>query len=204
MLDAWLDFHRATLAMKCDGLTGAQLRERAAAPSTLSLLGLVRHMAEVERGWFRRVLDGADAPPRFFSDDDPDGDFDNVDTAGVTEAFTAWEEECAHARELVAAAGSLDVACLHQRWGKTFSLRWIMNHMIEEYARHNGHADLGRVGEAHGVDVLLPWSVASSSHSRRSGALVSSSSHRSRAWPSPRRSPKRAACADSARTTVVG
>jgi uncharacterized damage-inducible protein DinB len=141
MLDAWLDYHRATLAMKCDGLSDAQLRERAVPPSTLSLLGLVRHMADVERNWFRRVLGGGDAPPLYWSDDDPDGDFDNVDTADVADGFAVWRSECEWARQATAAA-SLETTGL--RRGEPVSLRWILVHMIEEYARHNGHADLLR------------------------------------------------------------
>ena len=109
MLDAWLDFHRATLAVKCEGLTDDQLRAQAVPPSSLSLLGLVRHMGEVERSWFRRVLGGEQAPPRYYSDENPDGDFDDVAGAGVAEAFGYWRDECAHARERVAAAPSLDV-----------------------------------------------------------------------------------------------
>jgi hypothetical protein len=143
MLDAWLDYHRATLAVKCEGLTDDQLRARAVPPSSLSLLGLVRHMGEVERSWFRRVLGGEHAPPRYYSDENPDGDFDDVAGAGVAEAFGYWRDECAHARERVAAAPSLDVTGTGRR-GETYSLRWIMVHMIEEYARHNGHADLLR------------------------------------------------------------
>jgi hypothetical protein len=143
MLDAWLDYHRATLAVKCEGLTDDQLRARAVPPSSLSLLGLVRHMGEVERSWFRRVLGGEQAPPRYYSDENPDGDFDDVAGAGVAEAFGYWRDECAHARERVAAAPSLDVTGTG-RHGERYSLRWIMVHMIEEYARHNGHADLLR------------------------------------------------------------
>jgi uncharacterized damage-inducible protein DinB len=143
MLDAWLDYHRATLAVKCEGLTDDQLRARAVPPSSLSLLGLVRHMGEVERSWFRRVLGGEQAPPRYYSDENPDGDFDDVAGAGVAEAFGYWRDECAHARERVAAAPSLDVTGTG-RSGDRYSLRWIMVHMIEEYARHNGHADLLR------------------------------------------------------------
>jgi uncharacterized damage-inducible protein DinB len=143
MLDAWLDYHRATLAVKCEGLTDDQLRARAVPPSSLSLLGLVRHMGEVERSWFRRVLGGGQAPPRYYSDENPDGDFDDVAGAGVAEAFGYWRDECAHARERVAAAPSLDVTGTG-RSGDRYSLRWIMVHMIEEYARHNGHADLLR------------------------------------------------------------
>ena len=143
MLEAWLDFHRDTLAVKCAGLTDSQLRERTVPPSSLSLLGLVRHMGEVERSWFRRVLSGEQAPPRYYSDENPDGDFDDVAGAGVAEAFGYWRDECAHARERVAAAPSLDVTGTG-RDGERYSLRWIMVHMIEEYARHNGHADLLR------------------------------------------------------------
>jgi uncharacterized damage-inducible protein DinB len=142
-LTAFLDFLRDTLAFKCEGLTDDQLRARAVPPSSLSLLGLVRHMGEVERSWFRRVLGGEQAPPRYYSDENPDGDFDDVAGAGVAEAFGYWRDECAHARERVAAAPSLDVTGTGRR-GETYSLRWIMVHMIEEYARHNGHADLLR------------------------------------------------------------
>ena len=151
MLTAWLDYHRATLARKCDGLSDDQLRRRAAEPSSLSLLGLVRHMAEVERNWFRNVLSGEDAAPFFYSVSDPDGDFDNIDSADVAAAFELWREQCETARQRVAAAPNLDVT--GRRSDEDFSLRWILVHMIEEYARHNGHADIlreridGTVGE---------------------------------------------------------
>jgi uncharacterized damage-inducible protein DinB len=142
MLESWLEYHRATLAWKCEGLDDAQLRERAVPPSPLSLLGLVRHMADVERSWFRRVLGGENVPGIYWTDDDPDGDFDNVDAADVQEAFATWRAECEHARRNAAAAGSLDVT--GQRRGEAVTLRWILVHMIEEYARHNGHADFLR------------------------------------------------------------
>jgi uncharacterized damage-inducible protein DinB len=142
-LVSWLDYQRETLAWKCEGLTHEQLRERAVPPSPLSLLGLVRHMTDVERGWFRRTLAGEDAPKMYYSDEDPDGDFDNVDDADIDEAFATWRRECEVARERQAAAPSLD-ATGTQRDGRIASLRWIMIHMIEEYARHNGHADFLR------------------------------------------------------------
>jgi uncharacterized damage-inducible protein DinB len=142
MLEAWLDYHRATLAMKCDGLSDEQLRTRSVPPSSLSLLGLVRHMADVERSWFRRVLAGQEAPPLFYSPDDPDGDLDNTDGADVVEAFKAWQAECDEARRIVAATPVLEAT--GERQGEAVSLRWILVHMIEEYARHNGHADLLR------------------------------------------------------------
>ena len=141
-LTAFLDFQRATLALKCDGLTDDQLRERAIAPSSLSLLGLVRHMAEVERNWFRPVLDGESIAAIFAPEMDFEASFRDVDTADVAEAFFIWQAECDHSRALVAAAPSFDVRGF--RGGQWFGLRWVMTHMIEEYARHNGHADLLR------------------------------------------------------------
>ena len=95
MLASFLEYHRQTMEWKCSGLSHAQLRERVLPPSNLSLLGLVRHMAEVERGWFRRTLAGEDAPRIYHSDEDPDGDFDNVADADVDEAFATWRAECA-------------------------------------------------------------------------------------------------------------
>ena len=141
-LTAFLDFLRATLALKCDGLTDDQLRERAVPPSSLSLLGLVRHMAEVERNWFRPVLGGEEMSGIFSSGLDWEAAFRDVATADVAEAFRLWRAECDHARELVAAAPSFDVTGFRSRG--YVSLRWVMTHMIEEYARHLGHADLLR------------------------------------------------------------
>jgi uncharacterized damage-inducible protein DinB len=145
MLDAWLDYHRATLAVKCAGLSDEQLRERAVAPSSLSLLGLVRHMAEVERIWFRDRLAGEDVPHHFITDEDEDADFNDVDTVPVDEVFAIWRDECDRARAITAATASLDTPAQRARGnGQVVSLRWILVHMIEEYARHNGHADLLR------------------------------------------------------------
>jgi hypothetical protein len=145
MLVGWLEYHRATLEQKCSGLSAAQLVERSVPPSTLSLLGLVRHMAEVERNWFRRVFAGDDdAGPIFYSDEDPDGDFDNVDPSNVAEGFATWHEEMERSRAIAGAADSLDARSVGASHGEAVSLRWIITHMIEEYARHNGHADLLR------------------------------------------------------------
>jgi uncharacterized damage-inducible protein DinB len=141
LLESWLEWHRETLSVKCSGLDAAQLRQRSVPPSSLSLLGLVRHMAEVERFWFRVVLDGQDAPAHFWTDESPDGDFDHVDTANPEESLALWRQEVALARE-TASGRTLDDAGL--RRGKDVPLRWIYVHMIEEYARHNGHADLLR------------------------------------------------------------
>jgi hypothetical protein len=145
MLDTWLDYHRATLLMKCAGLSDAQLKRRSVEPSTLSLLGLVRHMTEVERSWFRRRIAGEDARPLYYTSERPDGDFDDVDAADPVAMFAAYAAEVKVCRN-VAAGVSLDaVAVNRSNDGRgDFSVRWIYVHMIEEYARHNGHADLLR------------------------------------------------------------
>jgi hypothetical protein len=143
MLEAWIDFHRATLAMKCDGLSADDLRRRSAEPSALSLLGLVRHLAEVERSWFRHTFLGETATPIWFTTESGGSEFEVAD-ADVDEAFTRWHEECANSREIVARARNFNVVAKRQPYDKPITLRWIMTHMIEEYARHNGHADLLR------------------------------------------------------------
>jgi hypothetical protein len=143
-LDTWLDFHRATLLMKCQGLAGEQLARRAVPPSSLSLLGLVRHMAEVERAWFRlRFAGDTGLGYLYCSDEYPDGDFDLAEADRAAADFAAFTKECEQARA-VAAGRSLDDTFLHALRGTRFDLRWVYVHMIEEYARHNGHADLLR------------------------------------------------------------
>ncbi|WP_306204432.1 DinB family protein [Actinoplanes sp. RD1] len=144
-LRAFLDYHRATLALKCAGLTDEQLRERSSPPSTLTLLGLVRHLAEVERTWFRRVFEDHDIPLVWSDEMDFQAAYD---ATGATraEAFTAWEAEVAHARRIERAAASLDVAGYQPRWEKEVSLRMVMVHVLLEYGRHNGHADFLREG----------------------------------------------------------
>jgi uncharacterized damage-inducible protein DinB len=147
-LTGFLGWYRGTLDLKCSGLDAAGLARRPVPSSSLSLLGIVRHMADVERSWFRRVMAGQDAPPRFYSPEDRDGDFDNVrpDPALVAEAWQAWNEEIASADQFVAAAPGLDLLAerLTSDGRGPMSLRWVLNHMIEEYARHCGHADLLR------------------------------------------------------------
>jgi hypothetical protein len=101
-------------------------------------------MTDVESHWFRNTLNGESAPDRYSSDAEPDGDFDRVDDADPDEAFAAWQAECDHARQLAAATPSLDTVGKGLRHGAEVSLRWILVHMIEEYARHNGHADFLR------------------------------------------------------------
>jgi uncharacterized damage-inducible protein DinB len=143
MLEARLDFHRQTLLSKCSGLTAEQLRQRPAPPSTMSLLGLVRHMADVERGWFRRRIAGEDIDFLHSSEADPDGEFDNVEGADAERDFAAYREELELARQ-AAAGRELDGTFYHERLEVVMSVRWVYLHMIEEYARHNGHADLLR------------------------------------------------------------
>lgn len=141
-LSGFLQYQRETLAMKCAGLTGAQLREAAVPPSDLTLLGLVRHLAEVERSWFRRVLKDEVAPPHWPGP--KPGEFAEFEVADADpeEAFRIWHEECARSRAAVEAAESLDITGSYG--DEAFSLRYILTHMIEEYARHNGQADLLR------------------------------------------------------------
>ena len=140
MLESWLDFHRDTLLTKCVGLTDEQLRRRTCPPSTLTLLGLVRHMNEVEEGWFGRFA--GDAVPVYSTEEWPDADFDDLDGADAAADVAAFRARCVRSRERAAGHG-LDETFIGRR-GNPISLRWVYVHMIEEYARHNGHADLIR------------------------------------------------------------
>jgi uncharacterized protein DUF664 len=143
----FLNYQRATVAAKCAGLTPEQLAVRAVPPSPMSLLGLLRHLGDVERGWFRWVVGGdTTSRPRYYDPDtNPDGDF--TDAAGtreqVEQAYAYWHQEIAHAQTLVA-AHALDDTFVHPRDGEILSLRWVLLHLLEEYARHAGHADLLR------------------------------------------------------------
>ena len=141
----FLAWQRDTLELKCRGLDAADLARRSLDFSSLSLLGLVRHLADVERGWFRQVMAGQDAPPHFYSPTDRDGDFDGAvpDPDVVAEAWSVWRAEVAFADQFVAEAPDLDVSG-NDPWLGAVSLRWVLVHMVEEYARHNGHADLLR------------------------------------------------------------
>jgi uncharacterized damage-inducible protein DinB len=153
-LAEYLNDQRLTLELKCTGLDAEQLSRRSVEPSTLSLLGLVRHLADVERRWMRMRLAGEDVSPRFSSEIDPDGDFDGAvaDPDLVAEAWAAWRDEAAFTDRFAAAAPDLDVTGVDP-WRGEVSLREVLVHLIEEYARHNGHADLlreridGRIGQ---------------------------------------------------------
>ncbi|SIR40672.1 DinB family protein [Micromonospora avicenniae] len=154
VLVEYLRDQRLTLQLKCANLDAEQMARRAVPPSTLSLLGLVRHMAEVERGWFRRVMAGEDAPAVYRTENDRDADFNGAvaDPEVVAEAWRNWRTEVEFAEQVVERASDLGVTG-RKRNGEVISLRELLVHMIEEYARHNGHADLlrelidGRVGQ---------------------------------------------------------
>ncbi len=138
-LESWLEFHRTTLLIKCAGLTPDQLVTRSCPPSPLSLLGLVRHMAEVE-SWFHD-FDARPAEPFYYSDDNPDADFDDLDPRKADQDLANYRASVERARAAVAGR-SLDD--LIPDSPEPTSLRWVYQHMIEEYARHDGHADLLR------------------------------------------------------------
>jgi hypothetical protein len=144
LLETFLDYHRDTLLVKCAGLTGEQLVERSVSPSGLSLLGLLRHLAEVERYWFRDDWQGG-LDELYCSEEHPDGDFDLTDAARADDDLATYRAEVAAARD-EAARHELGDTVEKRRQGEptAVSLRWIYVHMIEEYARHNGHADLLR------------------------------------------------------------
>jgi len=153
-LAGFLDYQRATLEWKCDGLSDEQLRRRSVPTSAMSLLGIVRHLADVELHWFRVSLDGQQPSLHYWlrGPDGSDIDWEFDETADVAESFDAWRQEVDHSRRIVAESESLDRTYDDPHDGPV-TLRWILTHMIEEYARHNGHADLlreaidGAVGE---------------------------------------------------------
>jgi hypothetical protein len=144
MLEDWLDYHRATLRRKCAGLSDEQLRTGSCAPSSLSLIGLVRHLTDVERGWFLRAVAGQSAqevPPLYYSEQDPDGDFGNVESTETKAVFATYDHAI---DEIRAATAGVDLDRTFDNGGSPCSVRWVYFHMLEEYARHNGHADLLR------------------------------------------------------------
>jgi uncharacterized damage-inducible protein DinB len=152
-LRQYLDRYRMTFEMKCEGLTPEQLATRSVTPSTMSLLGLVRHLAKIEHHWFRRTLEGqTDLPHLYHNEEDPDLDFDGaVGTDDcVADAWESWRREVAHAREVYARYDDLGETFVP---GEPWEVRGVIVHMIEEYARHCGHADLlrecidGRTGQ---------------------------------------------------------
>jgi hypothetical protein len=144
MLQQWLDYHRATLRQKCAGLSDEQLRTASCPPSNLTLLGLVRHLTDVERGWFlrgvaRRTVE--QVPALYYSDEDPEGDIENLDSISTQAVFEVYDEAISDIR---AAIADVELDQTFNNGGAPCSVRWVYLHMIEEYARHNGHADLIR------------------------------------------------------------
>jgi hypothetical protein len=139
LLDGWLDYYRATLLAKCEGLTGQQLITRSCEPSPMSLIGLVRHMTEMERVYGHRLADWS-IGLLYCTDENEEGDFEAVTAAGTAADLEAYRAHCARTRQIMAA---------HQL-GETFgpkdshTLRWFYQYLIKEYARHLGHADLLR------------------------------------------------------------
>jgi hypothetical protein len=165
ILTCFLDFHRSALMRTCAGLSDEQLRTRAVPSSNLTLLGLVRHLAGVERWYFQGVIAGRFPGSLYTATDDDDEDFNDLESATGASAFAIWRAEVEESRRITAerpldhvgrvpidpaaeAGGSADPSA-----GREYSLRWVLNHMIDEYARHNGHADLireaidGKTGE---------------------------------------------------------
>ena len=142
-LEQWLDHHRDILLGKCTGLTGEQLKLRAVPPSPLSLLGLVRHLADAERGWWRQCAAGEEVPDLYYTEASPHADFDDLDSADAEADLETYRREIVAARQ--AASGKALVDVVRFPWGgPDRDIRWIYLHLIEEYARHNGHADLIR------------------------------------------------------------
>jgi len=142
ILQGFLDYGRGTLLAKCAGLTGAQLVQRAVAPSNLSLLGLVRHAAEVERNWFRRRFGGEEVGYLYWTAERPEAAFEDLDPDRAEQDIGGLVDEWA-AADLAVADLPLNHIFVSDRWGP-MSLRWAYGHMNSEYSRHNGHADLLR------------------------------------------------------------
>jgi len=152
----YLANYRLTIALKCEGLDADQLARRSVPPSSMSLLGLVRHLAQVENHWFQRVLQGRTEGPRLYKrEDDRDWDFTGAvaDQEVVDDAFSTWRSEIAQADEWFAALDDADLGREVPVHDETVSVRDVLVHVIEEYARHAGHADLlrecidGRTGQ---------------------------------------------------------
>jgi len=142
MLESFLDRHRVSLLSRCAGLTAEQLAQQAVPPSNLSLLGLIRHVADVERTWFRQRFLGNSLPSLYVRPERPDAAFEEVDPSQAPAAVDTLLQEWESCREELRGS-SLDDTFASARWGD-MSLRWVYLHMMGEYAGHNGHADLLR------------------------------------------------------------
>lgn len=143
MLNSFLEYHRATLLWKVRGVSDADLRRNSVPTSTMTLLGLVKHLAYVERSWFQFRFKKEDVTFPW-SKEDPDADWRIEPDETTQSVLNLYAEECEKSRQIVAASSLDDPAARSRADGTSPSLRWIMYHMIEETARHNGHADLLR------------------------------------------------------------
>ncbi|KQZ67091.1 DinB family protein [Nocardioides sp. Root151] len=150
LLRDWLDWHRATLLRKCAGLDAVQLATRAVPPSKLSLLGLVRHMSDTERGWVRQTFRGEQVPDLYYRPERPDADFAEAEPDGAEDDLSTYRAECRAVDAALEGASLNDTFLFRDR---AHSVRWMWQHLVEEYARHNGHADIIR--EAMDGDVGL-------------------------------------------------
>ena len=145
VLDHWLDLYRDTVLLKIAGLDADQLARRALPPSSMSLIGIVRHLTEVEAYWLRVVLlDEKEVPDYYCTPARPDGDFDDISPAAAAIDVAAYSAELATTRKNSRAWSDLDSPVRGLRRGEPVNLRWIITHLIEEYARHLGHMDLLR------------------------------------------------------------
>lgn len=144
LLVAYLDQFRRTFELKCEGLTAEQLSTRSVEPSSLSLHGLARHLAGVERWWLRLNFAHEDVPMLFYTDDEPDLDFEPPADADPFADLATWRRECEESRRVVAGADLDDEADPVVAGSGRFSLRWLLLRMVAEYAQHCGHADLLR------------------------------------------------------------
>ena len=144
-LTAYLEYYRATVELKCRGLNAAQAQARPMPPSTLSIHGLVRHLAGVERWWLQQNFERRNVPFLFFTANNPNLDFDPPPDANFAADLDAWRAECAVSREIVA-VHDLDDTARPLDWHEDVDLRWLVLRMITEYAQHCGHLDLLREG----------------------------------------------------------
>ncbi|TCO46381.1 uncharacterized protein DUF664 [Kribbella antiqua] len=143
LLQGFLDYHRGTLLWKVSGLTGEQLVQRSVEPSSMSLIGLVRHLTEVERYWYQVCLAQRPVQPTYWTDEHPDGDFDLVDPARAEQDLEDYRA-IVHLSDEIVAGYDLDHTFTRPAREGDYSVRYLLIHLIEEYARHNGHADLLR------------------------------------------------------------
>jgi hypothetical protein len=140
LLRGWLAFHRDALAAKCNGLSDVQLVEQSAPPSSLSLLGLVRHMSEMERHYLDNSISGDQLPLHYVTDDEEEADIENLDASMVASSMSNWRAEIQRSNEILDQHPSFDDRTAS---GKR-AIRWCVLKVLQEYARHNGHADIVR------------------------------------------------------------